>query len=249
MIIKLYYGVSQVNCDVTLWAYKTAHWQSSGDKSPIYIYIYIYIYLNLPNKLTDNLVTNHDTIQTRVKPTGALGRQIPKRIKKMTDILFSDYYTTTTGICYLSTTIPEHRMCLNWFIDTQFRLFRCHSYSKNFKTSDRHAICIVCQNRFVSTHSLSDRMHRTTEYSPKYYTGTTPCSSFPSRNPSLINKSLNIFAPFIKFVMITWNQCTHVTGASIGYRLRLRLIQIIRKAMYIISAVIFYDKYLCLIRT
>ena len=69
----------------------------------------------------------------------------------MTDILFSDYYTTTTGIWYLSTTILEHRMCLNRFIETQLRLFRWYFYSKNFNTSGRRAICNVCQNHFVPT--------------------------------------------------------------------------------------------------
>ena len=48
--------------------------------------------------------------------------------------------------------------------------------------------------------------------------------------------------------MISYNEYMHGMGASIGYRLRLRLIQIIGKKLYIISAVIFHDKYVILIR-
>jgi len=91
-----------------------------------------------------NLATNLDTAQTCKQTIGTLGRQIPKKIKIMTDILYCDYYTTATGTWYLSTTMPEHRIHPN----------RCHSFSNSFKTSDKHTICNVCQCRFGPTHYL-----------------------------------------------------------------------------------------------
>jgi len=114
-----------------------------------------------------NLATNIETVQTCEQTIGALGRQISKRIKIMTDKLYSDYYTTATATWYLSTTIPEHRICSNIFIDSQLRLLRCHSHSKSFKTCDKYAICNVCQSRF-DLNPVPNRMPQTTEYSSKY---------------------------------------------------------------------------------
>jgi len=81
-----------------------------------------------------NLASKLDNIQTFEQTIGALGRQIAIRIKKITDILYNDYYTTATCSWYLSTTIRQHRICPSRFIDTQLPLLRCHSYSKSFKT-------------------------------------------------------------------------------------------------------------------
>jgi len=103
-----------------------------------------------------NIATNLDIIQTCEQTVGALGRQIPNRIKTMTDKLYSDYYTTPSGIWYHNTTIPEHKKHPNRFIDTQLRLLRCNCYTKSFNFPDKHIKCNMCQGRYGPIHYLVD---------------------------------------------------------------------------------------------
>ena len=76
----------------------------------------------------------------------------------MRDTLFSGYFTTSTGTWYLSTTLSEHRISANRFIDTQLRLLRCHSYSKTFKISHRYQspapVGLTRSGNFSSGHGL-----------------------------------------------------------------------------------------------
>jgi ribonuclease HI len=102
-----------------------------------------------------NAATALDTMQTCEQTTGALGRHIPTKIKKLADTLFRNYYTTSTGSWYSSTTLPDYKILPSRFIDTQLRLLRCHAYTRSFSSSDRHAICNQCQaDHFHPTHYL-----------------------------------------------------------------------------------------------
>ena len=81
--------------------------------------------------------------------TDHLGRQIPIR-KNDRHI----YNIASTGTRYLSTTLPDHKICLNRFTDTQLILFGCYSYSTSFRTSGRQTIFHVCQNPVDPIHYL-----------------------------------------------------------------------------------------------
>ena len=73
-----------------------------------------------------NFATILDVIQTCERTIEALRRQIQNRIEKMTDTLFSDYYTTSTGTWHFSITLPDHRLCSDRILDTKLRLLRNH---------------------------------------------------------------------------------------------------------------------------